>query len=220
MGSKLPVTQLKRRQKTPISIISLTTSIKNNMDILSTTLVWIFLLPLAVSSPISGGSSGTCYLKHSGIDTLFERKHVGTNYAGYNMSVNAMHHSCERNRIEAKKDVKKQTGVNGVLFGPVSTGYDPASANKCSKVFTDLYQCTGVPNTYRGNPSEKENFSDCKSRWVTGQGCKSCKKTYTDAQRFYVEVDQNSGHFEYTKVQYIDSSGNWHTFNTNTCTKW
>jgi len=185
----------------------------------SITLGLIYLLPLATSSPISGGSSGTCYLKHSGIHTLFERKHVGTNYAAYSMEENAMHHSCERNRIEAKKPAF-QTGVNGVLFGPVSTGYDPASANKCSKVFTDLYQCTGVPNTYGGKPSEKENKADCESWWITGQGCKSCKKTYTDAQRFYVEVDQNSGHFEYTKVQYEDSSGNWHTFNTNTCTKW
>merc|ERR1712165_267288 len=143
----------KKTKKSYNCIISLKTSIKNNMDILSTTLVWIFLLPLAVSSPISGGSSGTCYLKHSGIHTLFERKHVGTNYAAYSMEENAMHHSCERNRIEAKKPAF-QTGVNGVLFGPVSTGYNPASVNKCSKVFTDLYQCTGVPNSYKGKPSE------------------------------------------------------------------
>jgi len=195
-------------------------SIGNNMAIYSTTLGLIFLLPLAISSPISGGSSGSCYLQHSGINTLFVRKHVGTSYAVYSMAENAMHHSCERNRIEAKKDRKKQTGVNGVLFGPVSAGFNPASTNKCSKIYTDLYQCTGVPNTYNGDPSEKENFSDCKSRWITGQGCKSCKKTYTDAKHFKVEVDQTTGHFEYTKVQYEDSSGNWHTFNTKTCTNW
>merc|ERR1712165_285936 len=207
----------KKTKKSYNCIISLKTSIKNNMDILSTTLVWIFLLPLAVSSPISGGSSGSCYLKHSGINDLFKRKHVGTNYAGYNMTENAMHHSCERNRKEVNNK-RFQTGVNGVLFGPVSAGYDPASVNKCSKIYTDLYQCTGVPNSYA--KKEKENFSACKSRWTTGQGWKSCKKTYTDAQRFYVEADQNSGHFEYTKVQYEDSSGIRHTFNTNTCTNW
>jgi len=189
------------------------------MAIYSTTLGLIFLLPLAISSPISGGTSGSCKLKHPGIDNLFNRKHVGTNHAGYNMSRNAMHHSCERNRQEVNNG-RFQTGVNGVLFGPISAGFDPASANKCSKIFTELYQCTGVPNTYFVNKKGKENKADCESRWITGQGCKSCKKTYTDAQRFYVEVDQNSGHFEYTKVQYEDSSGNWHTFNTNTCTNW
>jgi len=189
------------------------------MAIYSTTLGLIFFLPLAISSPISGGTSGSCKLKHPGIDNLFNRKHVGTNHAGYNMSRNAMHHSCERNRQEVNNG-RFQTGVNGVLFGPVSAGFDPASASKCSKIFTELYQCTGVPNTYKYNKYGKENKADCESWWTTGQGCKSCKNTYTDAQRFYVEVDQNSGHFEYTKVQYEDSSGTRHTFNTNTCTNW
>merc|ERR1712038_1770489 len=157
-------------------IKSLQISIGNNMAIYSTTFGLIFLLPLAISSPISGGSSGTCKLHTSHVDNLFAQKHVGTNHAGLSMAEDAMHHSCERNRLLPNKE----TGVNGVLFGPVSTGFDPASANKCSKIYTDLYQCTGVPNSYKGKPSEKENFSDCKSRWVTGQGCKSCKKTYTD----------------------------------------
>merc|ERR1712165_549386 len=195
-------------------IKSLQRSFGNNMAIYSTTLGLIFLLPLAISSPISGGSSGTCKLHTSHVDNLFARKHVGTNYAGLSMAENAMHHSCERNRLLANKE----TGVNGVLFGEVSAGFDPASGNHCSKKFTELYQCTGVPTGY--TTSQKENFSECKSWWTKGQGCKSCKKTYTDAQRFYVEVDQNTGHFEYTKVQYEDSKGNWHTFNTNTCTKW
>merc|ERR1712038_1513394 len=127
------------------------------MAIYSTTLGLIFLLPLAISSPISGGSSGTCTLQHSGIKDLFKRKHVGTNYARYTMEENAMHHSCERNRIEVNNG-RFQTGVNGVLFGPVSNGFYPASANKCSKIFTDLYQCTGVPNTYTKH-GQKENFS-------------------------------------------------------------
>jgi len=186
------------------------------MAIYSTSLGLIFLIPFAISSPISGGSSGTCKLKDSDVDAAFERKHVGTNY-GHSMAENAMHHSCERNRLQAKKG-KFETGVNGVLFGEVSAGFYPASGNHCSKIFTELYQCTGVPTGY--TTSQKENFSECKSWWTTGQGCKSCKKTYTDAKHFYVEVDQTTGHFEYTKVQYEDSSGNWHTFNTNTCTKW
>jgi len=176
----------------------------------------IFLLHLAISSPISGGSSGTCKLQNSHVDAAFERKHVGTNY-GHSMAENAMHHSCERNRLQAQKG-KFETGVNGVLFDPVSAGFDPASGNQCSKIFKELYQCVGAPTGY--TKYQKENFSECKSWWTTGQGCKSCKKTYTDAKHFYVEVDQTTGHFEYTKVQYEDSSGKWHTFNTNTCTKW
>ena len=187
---------------------------------------------------------GTCLLQHPGIDNLFNRKHVGIDYPNilkndyvYDTTTQskdwyktmAMQHSCERNRKQAEKlskqnklikDIyKAQTPVNGVLFGEISSGYIPGtSVGNCSKTFSELYQCTGIPATYTGSKKEKENFVECKQWWQNKRGCTSCKIKYPDAQEFIIEIAQSSGHFFHKNVQYVDSNGFTQSFDSSTCT--
>ena len=144
-----------------------------------------------------------------------------------------MQHSCERNRKKAYQNAyvppyidpnKDQQPVNGVMFREdITLMYDDGQGH-CVKTFSDLFQCTGVPVGYTGG--QYENFQQCKNWWPPKTGCRSCKLEYPNAEKFQVWVDQQTGHFFYKEVYYIDANGNLgpvdkngnlHTFNTDTC---
>ena len=132
-----------------------------------------------------------------------------------------MQHSCERNRNQAKANIYptnptnyKPPGIgqiktNGVMFGEIMMTDD--GYGHCVKTFTDLYQCKGVPVGYTGNKKENQNFQECKNWWdPKTPECKSCKLAFPNIQiqSFRVWVAQDTGHFFYNRVQYIDINGN------------